>query len=46
MNALIDMYGKCGALKRTQRVFDEMCERDLLGSRGGFGPYGECPRFD
>ena len=46
MNALIDMYGKCGALKTTHGVFDEMGERDLLGSWGGFGPYGECLRFD
>ena len=30
MNALIDMYGKCGALKRTHGVFDEMGERDLI----------------
>ena len=30
MNALIDMYGKCGALKTTHGVFDEMGERDLI----------------
>ncbi|XP_059444057.1 putative pentatricopeptide repeat-containing protein At5g37570 [Corylus avellana] len=43
-NALIDMYGKCGALERARRVFDEMGVRDdvvsynaLLGAhaRGG-----------
>ena len=30
MKALIDMYGKCGALKRTHGAFDEMGERDLI----------------
>ena len=30
MKALIDMYGKCGALKRTHEAFDEMGERDLI----------------
>ena len=28
--SLIDMYGKCGALKRTHGLFDEMGERDLI----------------
>ena len=30
MKSLIDMYGKCGALKRTHGLFDEMGERDLI----------------
>ncbi|KAL3497496.1 hypothetical protein ACH5RR_040228 [Cinchona calisaya] len=29
-NCLIDMYGKCGAVEESMRVFDEMTDRDTI----------------
>ena len=29
-NAVIDMYGKCGALQRACEVFDELPQRDVV----------------
>jgi pentatricopeptide repeat protein len=30
VNALIDMYGKCGSLKKARELFDNMHERDVV----------------
>lgn len=30
VNALIDMYAKCGYLEEAQRIFDKMLERDVI----------------
>eukprot|EP01018_Ginkgo_biloba_P022393 Gb_37554 [translate_table: standard] len=29
-SALVDMYAKCGCLENAQRVFDKMCQRDVV----------------
>jgi pentatricopeptide repeat protein len=29
-NALVDMYGKCGQVERSQQVFDELPEQDVV----------------
>ena len=29
-NALVDMYAKCGALRKAQEVFDKLCIRDVV----------------
>ncbi|KAG0475013.1 hypothetical protein HPP92_014699 [Vanilla planifolia] len=29
-NALVDMYAKCGSINDSQKVFNEMCQRDLV----------------
>ncbi|KAB2609238.1 pentatricopeptide repeat-containing protein [Pyrus ussuriensis x Pyrus communis] len=38
-NALIDMYGKCGEVLRARKVFDEMCERDVVSYNAVLGAH-------
>ena len=30
INAILDMYGKCGDIMRAEVVLNEMCRRDIL----------------
>lgn len=40
-NALIDMYGKCGALESARRLFDEMSARDVVSYNALLGAYAK-----
>ncbi|MQL75886.1 hypothetical protein Taro_008273 [Colocasia esculenta] len=40
-NALIDMYGKCGALKFARRLFDEMPVRDVVSYNALLGAHAK-----
>ncbi|KAF8395722.1 hypothetical protein HHK36_019672 [Tetracentron sinense] len=42
-NALIDMYGRCGSIKKARRVFDLMPQRDIVSWNtmiAGYGMHG------
>ncbi|CAA6659569.1 unnamed protein product [Spirodela intermedia] len=40
-NALIDMYGKCGALESARRLFDEMAARDVVSYNALLGAHAK-----
>ncbi|KAJ4971719.1 hypothetical protein NE237_004818 [Protea cynaroides] len=44
-NALIDMYIKCGCLKYTQKIFENMPQKNIVtwnSMVAGYGSHGEC----
>eukprot|EP00250_Pteridium_aquilinum_P022737 c2563_g1_i1 orf=199-918(+) len=41
-NALIDMYGKCGALTKAKQVFDSLPVRNVVTWTSLLGGYAEC----
>ncbi|PIA64491.1 hypothetical protein AQUCO_00100164v1 [Aquilegia coerulea] len=43
-NALIDMYGKCGLLDCSYRVFDEMSQRDVVSYNALLGAHARIAR--
>ncbi|XXG67838.1 hypothetical protein AAC387_Pa06g1091 [Persea americana] len=44
-NAMLDMYGKCGALEDAQMLFDEMTERDSVSWTTLLFGYAKCRGF-
>lgn len=42
MNALVDMYGKCGQAGKAHRVFDEMLDTDVVSCNAVLGAFAKC----
>lgn len=45
-NALIHMYALCGDLGLASKVFDKMCERDLVSWNSLICGYSQCNKFE
>ncbi|KAK6117590.1 hypothetical protein DH2020_048669 [Rehmannia glutinosa] len=45
-NALVHMYGFCGELGFSRRVFDEMAERDLVSWNSLICAYSQCSKYE
>ncbi|XP_011089106.1 pentatricopeptide repeat-containing protein At4g21065 [Sesamum indicum] len=41
-NTLLTMYGGCGAVEFSRRLFDEMCERDVVSWSSMIAAYVDC----
>ncbi|KAL2239196.1 UNVERIFIED_CONTAM: Pentatricopeptide repeat-containing protein, chloroplastic/mitochondrial [Sesamum indicum] len=45
-NTLLTMYGGCGAVEFSRRLFDEMCERDVVSWSSMIAAYVDCKSFE
>ncbi|WOL01273.1 pentatricopeptide repeat-containing protein [Canna indica] len=46
LNALVDMYGKCGSVAHAKEVFDSMLVRDVFSWTSMMNAYAKCGNLD